>query len=82
VSAREHVTNADLWRRQFCCRCGQLDEHCPHLNCATTFDAEHAARIKARYAIGKRFDPNHDTADYTDLMAGDAVNFFLERSPV
>lgn len=54
------------WRRQFCGRCGQLYDHCLHLNCSTTLDPEHALRIRGRYAIGKQFNVDHDTADYSD----------------
>jgi hypothetical protein len=53
-------------KNAFCCRCGQLYDHCMHINCTTTGDDEHAERIRARYAIGKEFNPEHDSADYTD----------------
>lgn len=29
-------------------------------------DDDEAARVKARYAFGKRFNPNHDEASYRD----------------
>lgn len=52
--------------RGHCRRCGDRYMHCFHFG---TFDADisvvHAARIAARYAIGRQFDPaGHDTNDY------------------
>jgi hypothetical protein len=49
-----------------CRRCGEIYMLCPHTNCTGgPIPDDHATRIRARYAIGKRFDPdNHDTNDY------------------
>lgn len=63
------ATNGERRRLQHCSRCGQLYDQCQHINTMGTADEEHAARIRARYAIGKRFNPDHDTAAYTDPPA-------------
>lgn len=60
------ATNGEVWRLQYCTRCGQLYDQCRHINTGFTTSDDHAARIRARYAIGERFNPDHDTADYTD----------------
>lgn len=49
----------------WCGRCGERVP-CHHLNCSTITDADHAERIRARYAFGKLYNPDHDTATYTD----------------
>jgi hypothetical protein len=53
----------------YCARCGNryLAEACVHTG---THDAkigdEEAARIRARYTFGKRFNPAHDETSYRD----------------
>jgi hypothetical protein len=50
-----------------CRRCGEFFRNCHHINTEAPVDmitAEHAERIKARFEIGKRFNPDHDNADY------------------
>ncbi len=54
-------TNMD-W---FCCRCGEVVP-CHHVSCDVIEDPDHAERIRARYAFGKRYNPDHDEAIYTD----------------
>lgn len=50
----------------YCARCGHVYQACPHSNCQVTWDKNHAARIGLRYELGKRCNPDHDTATYTD----------------
>lgn len=47
----------------FCCRCGR-HLPCTHINCDATEDADRAVRIRARYALGREHNPDHDTTDY------------------
>lgn len=52
----------------YCKRCGEDYSTCPHLatsDSERTIDAARAERIRARYELGKKFDPaGHDTNDY------------------
>lgn len=60
-------TKGEFWSLQRCKRCGEYYHFCTHINTGadTLIPDDHAARIRARYEIGKRFDPiNHDTNDY------------------
>lgn len=58
----------------YCLRCGRDAAECVHLHLFrtdgtlmnVTADPNHAARISARYDIGKRFNPDHDTTSYSD----------------
>lgn len=57
------------WSREyngkFCSRCGKRTEMCPHpYILSRIMDPAHAVRIRARYEIGKAFNPDHDTTDY------------------
>ncbi len=57
-------------RPRRCKRCGEIYISCPHYaTWGDGIDTNHAERIKARYALGKRFNSeDHDTADYfTDV---------------
>lgn len=47
-------------------RCGKFYDRCKHINTAMKMSPEHADRIKARYALGKMFNPDHDNTSYTD----------------
>ena len=59
------MTNGEKWRLERCKRCGEIYDICPHFNAMALIDDEHAARIRARYALGKRFNTDdHDTEDY------------------
>lgn len=50
----------------YCRRCGRDQFVCVHVNVGTTTDPAYAARIAARFAIGREFDRgNHDTNDYS-----------------
>jgi hypothetical protein len=61
----QQVISAD---NHYCIRCGRLPLQCVHgWSLAMVADRAHADRIAARYAFGKLHDPDHDTADYTDL---------------
>lgn len=50
-----------------CSRCGQLFVECIHFRTGVNdmSDAE-AVRVQARYAFGKRHNPDHDTTSYRD----------------
>jgi hypothetical protein len=47
-----------------CSRCGSVYRYCLHSGTYKTITDDHAVRIAARYAIGLKFNPDHDTADY------------------
>lgn len=52
-----------------CRRCGErfFGTSCKHFGTPTTdMTHEEAERVKARYALGKRFNPDHDTTSYRD----------------
>lgn len=56
-------------KNMFCNRCGQDMLHCIHAfhtNPGLISDPEHAQRIRARYAFGKLYNPDHDTTSYVD----------------
>jgi len=59
----------------FCRRCGQprgkrhsitFQYYCVHTGVGTTTNAEHAARIRTAYALGREHNPDHDTTDYAE----------------
>lgn len=55
--------------RARCTRCGEIfhSSKCPHNNTLdVTLSEEEAARIRARYAFGKLYNPDHDTTSYRD----------------
>lgn len=55
----------DPWMGMFCSRCGQHVLDCPHpFQLRRLMHPEHAVRIRARYELGKAFNPDHDTTDY------------------
>ena len=57
----------DCMQNMFCCRCGVKYRNCPHLNTVdASIDDAHAERIRARYAWGREFNPDHDETSYTD----------------
>lgn len=51
----------------YCSRCGEKFWGCPHHGTlAYDITAAEAERIRARYALGKLHNPEHDTANYRD----------------
>lgn len=55
----------DPWLGAFCKRCGKRTETCPHpYHTSALMHPELALRIRARYELGKAFNPDHDTTDY------------------
>jgi hypothetical protein len=64
----------ETFNDMFCSRCGSPFMACPHIwatgpyepGVTITRDKEKAARIAARYAFGRRFNPDHDTTSYDD----------------
>lgn len=55
-----------------CVRCGKTYDACKHLNTHRVVEdatPERVARIRAAYAFGKRFNPDHDTTSYYDQTA-------------
>lgn len=58
----------------YCGRCGGRyfsgpgDPKCNHTNTADpAVDDTHAERIRARWAIGRQHNPDHDETDYRDV---------------
>lgn len=69
-----------------CARCGGLysimrhDSTCVHgIECVKIMDEAHWARLKAAYAFGKRFNPDHDTTSYFE-QTREPVTDFKERA--
>lgn len=59
---------AKAWA-SYCTRCGEhpFIGNCVHpLSLAKVISREEAERIRARYALGKRYNPDHDTTSYRD----------------
>lgn len=53
----------------YCARCGEVyaSNKCPHHGTyARDISAAEAERVRARYALGKRSNPDHDTTSYRD----------------
>jgi hypothetical protein len=54
----------------WCKRCGARWSWCNHnANCRSKpdeVDDAHAERIRARYGMGKRLNPDHDSTSYMD----------------
>ena len=50
-----------------CARCGDWYPACPHTG-THVYDGtdDEAARVRARYALGRRHNPDHDTTSYRD----------------
>ncbi len=73
--AREAEEITDQPDRDFTCtRCGQRYDRCLHLNTHRDDIApEHAERIRAAYALGKRFNPDHDGTSYWAMTAAGPV---------
>lgn len=60
----------------YCRRCGEPPHKCRHgftVGHHTT-DPAHAARIRARYALGRIYNPDHDTTSYTDCAYPDEAS--------
>ncbi|MDE2106576.1 MAG: hypothetical protein KGL39_55690 [Patescibacteria group bacterium] len=50
-----------------CARCGEIWVTCTHTGTAVEdMDDDEASRVKARYALGRHFNPDHDAASYRD----------------
>lgn len=58
------TTNWEKWEREFCRRCGHIYKNCLHINTGFHADEARAERTRARYELGRRFNPDHDTTDY------------------
>ncbi len=65
VTRRAEISRRDQQNLHYCARCGEVLP-CTHINCSTVDDSEHALRIRARYALGRVHNPDHDTTDYRD----------------
>lgn len=60
--------------RLWCARCGGckgatglfMAECFKHTSVSVIWDPDHAARIRARYELGKKFNSAHDTTTYRD----------------
>jgi hypothetical protein len=55
-----------LKRLTRCGRCGDWFYRCPHIGVPVKMADEEAERVRARYAIGRRLNPEHDVTSYRD----------------
>jgi hypothetical protein len=67
-----------------CARCGLnfYGDRCAHANTERyNISDAHAARIRAAYSFGKRFNPDHDTTSYYDQTADENLKGVAYAEP-